>query len=269
MLPERLDITLAFKAIAASVDLTGTEKRVAIAIIDSFNRKTGQCDPSFNRISHLIGVSRRTSIRAVLRLEKLRFITKARHGGHSHRNSYEPNWKRFRELEARWSAHKKTQHWKPDSSDLSPSMVSESCHVAGGPIGTQTLISNQSNETSAAASASESVQRSRRLEDSKEFGRKTRYKRADEVVTQSKNGSREAALAAAERRWSMDLNSRYSATPEIYAEVIAAIDAEIQCAATDAEMRKPGAGLDFIYQQLRLGGLKGGLTPIAAGVSRK
>jgi DNA-binding IclR family transcriptional regulator len=268
MLPERLDMTLAFKAIAGSVDLTGTEKRVAVAIIDSFNRKTGQCDPSLGRIAHLLGINRRTVIRAMHRIERVRFVQKNRHGGKSHRNSYEPNWVRFREAEAQWNARQKTKHWNSGATKVSPSEC-ETCHVAGADTVTQTLITNQSNETSAAASAPADLQRSRSLDESKGLGRKLLHKRTDEVVTKSKNGSREAALAAAERRWSAGLNSRYSATPEIYAEIIAAIDAEMQCAATEAEMRKPGAGLRFIHEQLQLSRLKGSSTPIAAGMSRK
>jgi AraC-like DNA-binding protein len=99
MLPQRLDTTLAFKAISLSEMLTSTEKQVAAAIIDSFNRRTHQCDPSFDRIAHLVGKSRRTVIRAVQRLQGLRFLVKVRHGGHAHRNSYEPNWPHFRQLE--------------------------------------------------------------------------------------------------------------------------------------------------------------------------
>ena len=39
------DSLLAHKAINLSDDLSGSEKRVAAAIIDHYNRKTGQCDP--------------------------------------------------------------------------------------------------------------------------------------------------------------------------------------------------------------------------------
>ena len=56
MLPQRLDTTLAHKAISLCAELSGTEKRVAAAIIDSFNRKTGQCDPGYGRIAHLLAI---------------------------------------------------------------------------------------------------------------------------------------------------------------------------------------------------------------------
>jgi hypothetical protein len=105
MLPQRLDTTLAFKAFSLSETLTGTEKQVAVAIIDSFNRRTHQCDPSFDRIAHLVAKSRRTVIRAVQRPQGLRFLVKVRHGGHAHRNRYEPNWLHVRQLEGQWKAH--------------------------------------------------------------------------------------------------------------------------------------------------------------------
>jgi hypothetical protein len=268
MLPKRLDITLAYKAIAVSADLTGTEKRVAVAIIDSFNRKTGQCDPSFGRIAHLLGVNRRTVIRAMPRIERARFIQKSRHGGKSHRNSYEPNWARFREAEAQWNARQKTKHWNSDAPNVSPSGC-ETCHVAGVEDATQTLRTNQSNETLPVASTSGRLQRSSQLDDSKRLGRRAPGNAINTVGMQSKNGSREAALAAAERRWTTGLNRRYSATPEVYAEIIASIDVDTQRAATEAEMRKPGAGLRFIHEQLRLSRLKGSSTSIAAGKSQK
>jgi DNA-binding MurR/RpiR family transcriptional regulator len=59
------DTFVAHKAISLAEDLTGTEKRVAATIIDHFNRKTGRCDPALGSIARLLGVSRRTVIRAV------------------------------------------------------------------------------------------------------------------------------------------------------------------------------------------------------------
>jgi len=59
------DTLIAHKAINLSEELSGTEKRVAATIIDHFNRKTGQCDPALGSIAKLLGVSRRTVIRAI------------------------------------------------------------------------------------------------------------------------------------------------------------------------------------------------------------
>jgi len=40
------DVLFAYKALAIIPDLSAASRRVAGAIIDRFNKKTGQCDPS-------------------------------------------------------------------------------------------------------------------------------------------------------------------------------------------------------------------------------
>jgi hypothetical protein len=64
--------------------------------------------------------------------------------------------------------------------------------------------------------------------------------------------SREAAFDAAERRWHKDLSDQFVANANVYGEVIEKIDADLQKAATEAEMRKHGAGIRFILSKLRL-----------------
>jgi hypothetical protein len=51
---------IAHKVLSLDAELSGTEKRVAAVLIDSFNRKTGQCDPGLNRIASLLSLDRRT-----------------------------------------------------------------------------------------------------------------------------------------------------------------------------------------------------------------
>jgi hypothetical protein len=75
------DILLAFKAIALSEKLNGTEKQVGAFLVDSFNRRTGQCDPSVDTQAVLSTKSRRTMFRAIDRLVRLRFFRRIRHGG--------------------------------------------------------------------------------------------------------------------------------------------------------------------------------------------
>ena len=67
MLPRPLDTTIAHKAINLMPGLSGTDKQIAGAIIDHFNRKTAQCDPGLERIAWLVGVSRRQVISSVSR----------------------------------------------------------------------------------------------------------------------------------------------------------------------------------------------------------
>jgi hypothetical protein len=248
MLPQRLDTTLAFKAIGLDESLSGADKRVAVAIIDSFNRKTGQCDPSFDRIAHLVGTSRRTVIRAVKRLETARYMRKCRHGGKSHRNSYEPNWPRFREVEAQWSAKKKTRHWTFAASEVS-FLERQTCHLPGDDAVTQTLRINSSKETSSDHSSLDMQSRVSSRIDSEEAAAKRNYQPS--ILGRIKSvPSAQAALAAAERRWTKAVHDRFATSPDIYARVLDTIDGEVQKAATDAEVKRRGAGIRLILERI-------------------
>jgi hypothetical protein len=245
-----LDTTIAHKAINLTSDLSGTDKRVAGAIIDSFNRKTGQCDPSLGRIAGLLGISRRTVIRAVQRLEKLRLLRKRWHGGHSHRNSYEPNWVRFRELDAQWSVRFRTKSgW---STNVATSEC-QSCRYTGDADGTQTCLINQPKETRSDAASSAKEQPSERMG---RKGQPIKEEHSDEP-RQARSGSpknsqvSKAAHTAAERRWNGELLERYSETPNVYAAIIDAITPELQRDATEAEMHKRGAGIALVLEQLQ------------------
>lgn len=252
MLPQRLDITLAFKAISLSDVLSGTEKQVAAAIIDSFNFHTRQCDPSFDRIAHLVGKSRRTVIRAVKRIEKVGFLTKTRHGGHFHRNAYQPNWACFRSIEARWKARRRTRHWE---SAVSHSTVPSGGHLCGDKAGTQTIPINQSKETSPSQSTHAvpaevekvgekascvSVPRS-----SSRAVRRGAHSNPSPITD-----SATAARFAAERQWNYALLVRLREKPELYAQAIDALDPALQQEATEAELTCKGAGLRHVLNLL-------------------
>src|SRR6266436_3150172 len=128
MLPQKFDTTIAHKIINLMPELTGTDKRVAAALIEHFNRKTGQCDPGLDRIARLVGVSRRTVIRSVSRVVGAGVFHVVRHGGRSQRNSYEPVWLRFRELDALWKARFRGASTSADGSKTSPK-AGQTCHV--------------------------------------------------------------------------------------------------------------------------------------------
>ena len=79
---QRLDTLLALKAIHLASGLNANERRVAAALLEHFNRRTGQCDPSLERIAELLGISTRTVIRSTHRLDRAGLFKKTRHGGH-------------------------------------------------------------------------------------------------------------------------------------------------------------------------------------------
>jgi hypothetical protein len=254
MLPQPLDTTIAHKAINLTSELSGADKRVAGAIIDSFNRKTGQCDPSLNRIAWLLGISRRTVIRAAQRLEKLRLLRKLRHGDYSNRNSYEPNWVRFREMDAQWSVRFRAKSKQPGVINMSP-IGREPCHVAGDEAGTQTCSINSSQKTCSGERASaKHCSESKPIDCKGNPIKESRSYKGGLASSESSSVSRAsvATHAAAERRWNTELHRRYSATPNVYAEIIDAITPELQCAATEVEAHIPGAGLILILEQLHV-----------------
>jgi hypothetical protein len=250
MLLQPLDITIAHKVINLTAELSGNEKRVAGAIIDSFNRKTAQCDPSLGRIARLLGINRRTVIRAVKKLETQRFIRKVRHGGKSHRNSYAPDWVRFREFEAAWSTRFKTARWNSDATKVSP-IGCQSCHLGGDEGVTQTFLTNLSKEPSSIGAVSEEDKNSNKPTDRKGHPSKN-VRHIDRTLSQaSSSRAVDAARVAAERRWTGALHDQYAATPTVYGEIIDAIDPEMQAAATEAEIRRPGTGLLCILHELQ------------------
>jgi hypothetical protein len=258
MLPQRLDMLFAFKALALAEDLTATEKRVAVTIVDSFNRQTGQCDPSLNRIAYLLGVSRRTAIRAVSALEKRRLIIKTRHGGKSHRNAYEPNWPAFREIERRWATLKATRHWQVAPSEMTPLRVTADCQSAGDDGGTQTNTNNSSHLTYPVPPAEIRTPTGagffdRKWHSEKEFraGVSSPRRSMPEL-----GASLAAARVSAEKRWNAQLNARLVGNLNLYAGAIDALDSELQQAATDAELNREGAGLLHVIEELNRRGLQ-------------
>ncbi len=80
---EANDILFAHKALNIVPGPSANARRVAGAIIDHFNRKTGQCDPSVGRLARLLGVNRATVIRATNDLcsEESGLFENSSHGG--------------------------------------------------------------------------------------------------------------------------------------------------------------------------------------------
>jgi Helix-turn-helix domain len=248
-----LDTTLAYKGVSLHPELSGGDKRVAAAIIDHFNHKTGQCDPSLDRLAGLLGISRRTVIRSIQRLQISGLFRKSRHGGHLSRNSYEPVWSRFRELELAWNARFNANSKHSKMAKVSPSGCQPG-HPDGDGSGTQTLLTNPSNEPCPSGGPSVKLPPSSTRTGRKGPASKEGNKAAHYLAPFGPEGRIRrplGAAVAAERRWSTALSDRYAATPEIYGEIIDAIDAPMRSAATQAEMRRPGAGLAHILDQLQ------------------
>jgi hypothetical protein len=240
------DILLAFKAIALSEKLNGTEKQVGAFLVDSFNRRTGQCDPSVDTQAVLSTKSRRTMFRAIDRLVRLRFFRRIRHGGKHNRNSYQPNWEHFRGLERAYKERRRQHANRYVTQNLSPSGCQE-CHSSDVNIGIQTCPTNTIPQTYKRCPSS--LQHSDL--NGEGLGNKSTANtsaRAHASFRQSPS-SKEAARHSAERRWNKNLLDRFRHT-SVYATILEALDIDLQAAATQVEMERVGAGTPHILQEL-------------------
>jgi hypothetical protein len=132
---------LALKAIGLTGKLNGTEKRIAVALLDHFSRTTGRCDPSYETLAKLLGVNRRTVGRGVTKLVKVKFFSMARHGGINNTNSYQPSWALYRDLEERWKRERRQHATRFARQEMSPS-PGQTCPTSGGVAVLQTCSTN-------------------------------------------------------------------------------------------------------------------------------
>lgn len=264
------DILLAFKHIGMSELLNGTEKQFAVFLVDSYNRKTGRCDPSEETAAHLLGRSTRTIIRAGNRLVEVKFFRKRKHAGNRHCNSYEPNWEAFRELERLYQLRRKDWARRFERTTLSPSecqpwhsqndsQVSSTCqvgHIQSDNGVTQTYSNNYIEGTFPSNHISSTLPPDAR---NGHFPRENKSGLGDEgsahepsspnLRLERSNSAYAAAQAAAMRRWNNDLLFEFRSTPT-FAVIVDAMDPPMQDVATAAEMKRRGGGMAYLIEEL-------------------
>ena len=251
MLPEPIDTLIAHKMINLAPDLSAADKRVAGAIIDHFNRKTAQCDPSIDRLARLLGCSRRTVIRAVEHLNEVELICCTRHGGRSQRNSYQPNWPLFRALDQAWSeAMSSSSQHQPVTKCASTER--HSCHLGGDGAVTQTLPTNQSIEPVVAGRRSGYHKSPSKLphRDGHARGRTLQSRKPSRDARTLDMPRQQAASTAAERRLWSALQERFVGDQNCLEAVIVAIDQPLSDAATEVELNQRGSGLGYLLERL-------------------
>lgn len=256
-----LQTLLGFKAIGLASELRDSDRRLACALLDHFNRRTGQCDPSLETLASLAGVNRRTVIRAVSRLVSVGFFRKVRHGGNFHRNHYEPVWSRFRQAEADWKRRRAARSGGSHRKNKSP-LQCRLCPGASDNSATQTCGINLSDETSPARdpgteSPPLSGARGRRAAKGHNVAA---IKASPPRFRVHSTSSRDAAREAAHRRWDTELLERFGQTPDRYAQLVEAIDLALASAATEAELKCRGSGARYVLEELDRRGLKLGRT---------
>lgn len=269
------DILLAFKHIAMSELLNGTQKQFAVFLIDSFNRRNGRCDPSEETAAHILKCSTRTIIRAGNRLVEVGLFRKRKHAGHRHCNSYEPNWEAFRELERRYRLRRKEWAARFERPNPSPSQC-QPCHSENDSLGSPTCQAGQGQHDNDVIQTSSinSIEQTGPTNNipstlptdarNEQLPRRNRSRlcnesSAEDVVSSDPWSNRPipalaVAQAAADRRWNRDLLSRFGSTPA-YAVIVDAMDISMQVAATEAELKRRGGGMAYIVEELLARGL--------------
>lgn len=244
-----LDTLIAYKVLAVMPGLTAAERRVAGAIIDHFNREDDRCDPGIERLAQLLRLDRRTVFRAVETLDRLGLILKDRHGGRSLRNSYEPVWDKFREIEANWKKRFNEKSVASPVTNSSRGKWQTSPEPSGEPV-TQTFLSNHSNKPVRGGTVFEARRppRGGKPEGSARKEKEALPRPRDAIPIQ-RTAIRGAAAIAAERCWSSELLQTLD--EHTYVRVSLAIDEAIRAGATAAEMRSRGAGIQYILSAIR------------------
>lgn len=236
------DMLLAFKALSIMPGLTEAARRVGATIIDHFNRRTGQCDPSIDRLVRLLGLSRATVLRATAALDAAGLILRKSHGGKSNRTAYAPQWQRFRQAMDAWSSAMR----KPKVSKVRPEQSHE-CDGDSLTHETQTCPKNLFNEPIPPA-----ARKKKRLP-APQRRRKPQApcRNQQNLLLPIPGGLRkgEAARNAAERRWNDDL---MRAGGELYAMAADWMTPDRQELVTSAEVERKGGGFALILSSLRL-----------------
>jgi predicted transcriptional regulator len=248
---QRINTLMAHKAINLAKELSNSEKQVVGALIDHYNHRTGQCDPSLDSLAELINVSRRTVIRAIARLQKSGFVHRVRHGGKFHRNQYEPIWSRFVQAEAEWKGKRSTWSARFGSPKASP-CPSQSCHNAGDTADTQTSSNNLSNVTLPQQTSLAPVLPVRFLKENgspKKDGYRDLPIDGPYLNRSAAASSATAARNSAERRWNTELQSRYVGT-DLFGQIVDAVDMRLSVSVTDAELSRRGSGLTYLMNEL-------------------
>lgn len=244
MPPEKYDMTFAMKAIGLSEHLNGSDKQVAFAILDHYNRRTGRCDPSRETLSKLVNVTPRTVSRSIAKLTGTRLFKIARHGGHYNCNSYQPNWRLYRELEDIWKKRRVACSRKAGSPELA-STPGQNRPPSGVETVYQTSPSNSILPTSTGDHRSSAQSGGPRRLSNGIAGASMPRKQWGATTP-----SIDAAKLAAEKRWNDDLIAQLGRDASVYGQIVEAITPQLQKSATCSEMQRRGSGLSFLMKEL-------------------
>lgn len=264
------DILFAHKALNLAEGLTDGARRVGAAIIDHFNRRTGQCDPSIDRLAKLLNMHRTTVMRATEQLHAAGLIECVKHGSRTHRNAYLPVWDKFNSIVAEWNAKMRggasqidgfeavemppfdTQNQTATVAPVRP-LQSHGCDFDSRTDATQTNRINYVKELREEAVCREREKKPDTDQSkSRSIGllkgsKPTEPKQQSKVALLTSYG--QMAENAANRRLELDLRGLGW---EAYGDALERLTPEIAGEATAAEIKRRGDGLRLVCQRLCL-----------------
>lgn len=133
-----------------ATELTRSEVCVGAYLLKRINKKTGQCNPSIDRIEKDLGYSRSTVIRAENGLVNKGYFTKKLFGSRASTNQYNPCWNKLAEITSAIE-EKIFGNKKPDADNATDAPMkpkgSQECDMGSARSETQTLIRELQKKT--------------------------------------------------------------------------------------------------------------------------
>lgn len=110
----KTDVLFAHIALHVAPGLSPPARRVGSALVEHFNRRTGQCDPSLERLARMLGMGRTAVANATAELcakdeagQPIGLFERVTHGGRSGRTCYVPLWDRLNDIVDDWDLRMK------------------------------------------------------------------------------------------------------------------------------------------------------------------
>ncbi|NTF69595.1 hypothetical protein [Rhizobium rhizogenes] len=261
-LPSALDIAVARRALGLCTGISGGALNVGFALLEHFNRKTGQCDPSVVRLATMLGLAEATIKRATKELcDVHKLFQKSSHGGLSNRASYRPNWGRMRSMIAAWDKRMVTGS-PPESDEAKVSKVS--CSTAQNravegiknepltywnkPIGINLNTDGACGDMSFPdPDGGETSPTSEPVESTKGLGKEPRGEPVAQLPRVVDGKNMRVAKEAAGRRWNSAMLRRGSGAYSRFVDWVTEAHSDT---ATAAEMRRRGDGERYLVEQM-------------------
>jgi hypothetical protein len=218
---------------------SGVAKSVGAWLLEHMNWTDFRCDPGIETLAALSGHARSSVQEAICQLKQDGILRVVVHGGKGKRNAHEFDWDEiFRRDEAAQAALKARRRSPGKAGVARPEKRAQTRikNPCSEPEGSDCVERGAGGQARSAHPGWSAPQQSSAL-------RRSRRSRPGQQRS-------EAAVEAAKQRWFQDLRHRLRDDKEAFVTMVAAIDAEIENKATEAEMRRRGAGVITITEIL-------------------